>query len=89
MFEEIIHRRAETPPDALVMRLIEQRQISSPAIQWGVLQDVIVFQAYIDYQLQNGHPGLTAPHKPLPPLSWLPHQMVYTIHLLLVNHMAL
>jgi len=45
VFEEIAHRQAEIPPDALVMRLIEQRQITSPAIQWGVHQEVIAFQA--------------------------------------------
>ena len=41
------------------MRLIEQRQITSPAIQWGVQQEVIALQAYVDYQHHNGHPGLT------------------------------
>lgn len=33
VFGEIFHRCAETPPDALVVRLIEQRQFTSPAIQ--------------------------------------------------------
>ena len=60
VFGEIFHRRAETPPDALVVRLIEQRQITSPAIQWGVQQEAIALQAYVDYQHQNGHPELTA-----------------------------
>lgn len=49
VFGEIFHRRAETPPDALVVQLIEQRQITSPAIQWGVQQEMIALQLYVDY----------------------------------------
>ena len=29
-------------------------------MQWGVQQEAIALRAYVDYQHQNGHPGLTA-----------------------------
>ena len=41
VFGKVFHRRAETPPDRLVVRLIEQRQITSPAMQWGVQHEAI------------------------------------------------
>ena len=58
-FGEIYHRRPETPPTALVVRLLQQRQVVSPAIQWGVQQEAVALQAYVDYQHDNGHTGLT------------------------------
>ena len=60
VFGEIFHRRAETLPDALVVRLLEQRQFTSPAVQWGIEHEPIALQAYLNYQHKNGHPGLTA-----------------------------
>ena len=60
VFGEIFHCRAETPPDVLVLLLIEQRQFTSSAIQWSVQQEAVALQVYVDYQHQHGHPGLTA-----------------------------
>ena len=58
-FGEIYHRRPDTPPDALVVRLIEQQQFVTPAIEWGVQQEATALQVYVDYQHNNGHTGLT------------------------------
>ena len=57
-FGEIFHRKAETSPDALVLRLLQQKQISSPAIEWGVQQEPKAIEAYISYQHSVGHQKL-------------------------------
>ena len=36
-FGEVFNRKPDTPPDALVLRLLQQHQISSPAIEWGTV----------------------------------------------------
>lgn len=59
MFGEIFHRKPDTPPDALVYRILEQRQFTSPATQWGQDQEKNAVKAYQEYQRNNGHPGLT------------------------------
>ena len=58
-FEEIYHRRSNTPPGPLVLRLLSNSQIISPALRWGVEHEAKAIEAYIDYQRQNGHSGLT------------------------------
>ena len=34
-FGEVFRRKSDTAPDAIVLRLLKQRQISSPAIEWA------------------------------------------------------
>ena len=58
-FGEIFHRKADTPPNALVVRLLEPRPFTSPAMEWGVNHETEAIQAYIQHQQHSGHHGLT------------------------------
>ena len=35
LFGQVLHRRADTPPDSLVLRIIEPKQLISPATEYG------------------------------------------------------
>ena len=35
MFGEVFRRRVDTPPDALVLRIIEPKQFVSPSTEYG------------------------------------------------------
>ena len=54
-FGEVFRRKSDTAPDALVLRLLKQRQISSPAIDWGIEQEPKAIEAYRKYQIDTGH----------------------------------
>lgn len=58
-FGEIFHRKIDTPPDALVMRLLNPSQFTSPATEWGIRHEAKAIQEYIQHQQHNGHDGLT------------------------------
>ena len=58
-FGEIFRRRTDTTPDALVLKLLQRQQISSPAIEWGVQEESHAIEAYKTHQQSNGHPELT------------------------------
>ena len=58
-FGEIFRRRPETIPDALVLKLLQRRQISSPAIEWGVQQEPRAIETYKTHQHSVGHQELT------------------------------
>ena len=54
-FGEIYHRRPDTPPDCIVLRLLKGKQFSSPALEWEIQNEHLAVQAYIAYQQLNGH----------------------------------
>lgn len=58
-FGEIYRRKRETPPDALVLKLLQQRQISSVALEWGIQQEPNAVEAYKKYQKNIGHQELS------------------------------
>lgn len=58
-FGEVFRRKIVTPPDALVVRLLQQQKISSPAIEWGVKHESIAIEQYVKYQHSSGHPDLS------------------------------
>lgn len=43
-----------TPPDNLVLRILQEKHFSSPATEWGSQKD----QEYVAYQHSNGHRNL-------------------------------
>ena len=45
-FGEVFRRKTDTAPDALMLRLLKQRKISSPAIEWGIEQEPKAIEAY-------------------------------------------
>ena len=46
VFGDIMHRRADTPPDKLVLRILEQRWFQSIATQWGLDNESYAVQEY-------------------------------------------
>ena len=58
-FGEIFRRRINTPPDRLVLSILEPRSISSVAIDWGVKNESKAIQFYISYQHVQGLDNLT------------------------------
>ena len=59
VFGLIHHRKPDTPPDSLVANILEQRQITSPAIKWGIEYEPEALKAYEEHQHKTGHTGLT------------------------------
>ena len=58
-FGEVFHCRVDTRPDALVLRLLQQKQIFSPAIEWGIEQESTAIAAYTQYQHDIGKSELS------------------------------
>ena len=58
LFGEVLRRRDDTPPQSLVLRILQQKQFSSAAIEWGIQNEPIAIQKYIDHQHTHGHPLL-------------------------------
>ena len=46
--------KVDTRPDALVLRLLQQKQFFSPAIECGIKQEPTAIASYIHYQHDNG-----------------------------------
>lgn len=59
MFGLIYHRKPNTPPDSVVVNLLTQRQITSPAIQWGIEHESEALKAYEEHQHKTEHADLT------------------------------
>ena len=59
IFGLIYNRKPDTPPDALVRTLLEQRQITSAAIKWGIEHESEALKAYEEHQHKAGHTELT------------------------------
>ena len=57
-FGLIYRRKPDTAPDALVANLLDQRQVTSPAIKWGE-HETKALKTYIQHQHRTGHTELT------------------------------
>ena len=49
----------DTAPDALVVNLLDQWQVKSPAIKWGIEHESEALKAYEEHQHRTGHTELT------------------------------
>ena len=58
-FGEILHRRKDTPPDRLVLSILNPRTFSSPATTWGIEHEAMAIQAYLDHKHSCGADDLT------------------------------
>ena len=58
-FGEVLHRRSGTPPDALVLRIIEPKQFSTTATEWGKRQESVALEQYERHQRSLGHLQIT------------------------------
>ena len=60
LFGNIITQRAITPPDSLVLRIIQPRSFSTAATRYGIEDEQVASKNYITYQQSHGHPELAA-----------------------------
>ena len=59
MFGCILHRRPNTPPDALVKELLSAKHVSSHALEWGKSHENHAIEEYKQKQRASGNYGLT------------------------------
>ena len=59
VFGLIYHRKPDTTPDAVVVKLLDQQQITSPAIKWGIEHESEALKACEEHQHRTGHTELT------------------------------
>ena len=57
LFESVLSRRADTPPDNLVLRIIQPKSFSTPATKYGIENELVAIEKYIFYQ-QSKHPEI-------------------------------
>ena len=55
MFGRILHRRPNTPPDALVKELLSVKCVSSQALEWGKLNEMQAIEEYRQKQRASGN----------------------------------
>ena len=58
MFGHVLSRRVDTPPDNLVLRIIQPKQFSTPATRYGVENEQVALEKYVTYQRNSGHPDI-------------------------------
>lgn len=59
MFGCILHRRTNTPPDALVKELLNSKQVSSRALEWGQTNKSQAIKEYKRKQRTSGKDDIT------------------------------
>lgn len=57
-FGSIFHRKPTTPPEALVLQIIQGKQFTSPATEWGRQKEALALKMYVQFQIENSHAGL-------------------------------
>lgn len=58
MFGSVLSRKADTPPDSLVLRIIQPKHFSTPATTYGIEKEDVAIKEYISYQRSHGHTDL-------------------------------
>ena len=59
LFGAVLHRKSDTPPNSLVLRILQPKQFKSAATEWGVEHEPVALQQYITHQHAHGHLDLT------------------------------
>ena len=59
IFGSILSRRDSTPPDSLVLRIIQPRSFSTVATKYGLEKEAVAVKEYVSHQHSYGHPDLT------------------------------
>ena len=57
-FGDMISRKPTTPPENLVLNILQPTDFSSVAMKYGIDHEKIALKAYVAFQQQNGHPDL-------------------------------
>ena len=50
IFGTILRRKPDTPPDKLVLRVLQSKRFTSAATEWGVQQEPFAVDAYVKHQ---------------------------------------
>ena len=58
-FGEVLRRRTNTPPDKLVLSILQPRSFSSVATDWVVDKEPVARQVYVSFQHEQGNNELT------------------------------
>ena len=58
-FGRVLSLRKETPPDSLVLHIIQPKHFSTLSIQYGIDNEQLAIQKYLSHQNTHGHPNLT------------------------------
>ena len=59
IFGAILSRKESTPPDNLVLRILQPKNFTSPATSYGIEMEHVAVKAYVTYQERHGHPNIT------------------------------
>ena len=59
LFGNVPQRRPDTPPDSLVLKILQPKQFSSSATEWDNTHESVAIAEYVQYQHSHGHFGLT------------------------------
>ena len=59
VFGSVFKRRPDTPPDNLVLSIIQPRNFSSAATQYGIENEPNAIREFVAYQQSHGHPLLS------------------------------
>ena len=55
LFGDVLRRRVDTPPDSLVLRILQQKSFMSAATDWGKQMEPTACREYVAYQHAHGH----------------------------------
>ena len=58
LFDQILRRKEQTPPDSLVLQILQPKQFSTAATQWGLSNESRTWEEHIQHQLTCGKDGL-------------------------------
>ena len=59
IFGSILSRRDRTPPDSLVLRIIQLRSFSTAATTYRIEKEAVAVKEYVSHQHSYGHPDFT------------------------------
>ena len=54
-FGDVYHRKPSTPPDSLVLRIINKKSFTSAATEWGIANELAAVNAYVQFMKSHGH----------------------------------
>ena len=58
-FGRVLSLRRETPPDSLVMHILQPKHFSTLATQYGIDNEQLALEKYVSHQNTHGHLDLT------------------------------
>ena len=90
-FGDVISRKPSTPPDKLILNILQPTNFTSEAMKYGIDNEKCAKEAYITWQHDHGHPDLVVPPSgflinPLYSL-WVLHPMVLYMILHIKTHL--